>query len=106
MANPLGYGTGFGTDKRFNKLNSHNYYLSIGVDLGIIAVILYLVYLSYGLNLSFKKDQFYYLIFVILLFFEGFLSHRIYDERAILISLAFFDSLLYKVNNIPSSTSA
>jgi O-Antigen ligase len=96
MANPFGYGTGYSTDKTFNKLNTHNYYLYMAVNYGILAIILYLVYICYSLNLSIKLSQFYYFIFFILFIFEGFITHSIFFERPILISLAFFDSQIYR----------
>ncbi|MDN3493744.1 O-antigen ligase family protein [Winogradskyella bathintestinalis] len=96
IENPLGYGTAYTSDQRLVPLNTHNYYLFLAVNYGFLALILYLIYFWVGLKLSFKRDQFYYLIFLALLFFEGFVSHYIYYTRALLISLAFFDSLIYK----------
>lgn len=93
--NPLGYGTGYSSDKRYNPLNTHNYYLYLAVNYGILALILYLVYLWYGFKLSIRRDQFYYLIFIIMLVFEGLISHSIFHERSILICLAFFDSQIF-----------
>lgn len=94
--NPLGYGTGFSSDERFNYLNTHNYYLFLAINFGFIALVIYLIYLYHGLKLAFRANQFYYLIFYVLLFFEGFVSHHIYVDRSILVSLAFFDSLIYR----------
>ncbi|REE25795.1 O-antigen ligase-like membrane protein [Winogradskyella pacifica] len=96
--NPLGYGTSYTSERRYNGLNTHNYYLFLAVNYGFLALILYLVYIWYGYKLSLRADQFYYLIFLTLLVFEGFVSHSIYYERALLVSLAFFDSLIYKRN--------
>lgn len=96
---PLGYGTGYTATRKFNKLNTHNYYLFLAVNYGIIALIMYLIYLSFGMSLSINENQFYYLIFIILIVFEGLISHSIFFERALLISLAFFDSLIYKREN-------
>ncbi|MGJ8549475.1 O-antigen ligase family protein [Winogradskyella wichelsiae] len=97
--NPLGYGTGYTADQRFVPLNTHNYYLFLAINYGFLALIIYIVYLWLGLKLSLKEDQFYYLIFLALLVFEGLISHSIYYERSLLISLAFFDSLLYNKNS-------
>ena len=93
---PLGYGTAFTSDRRYNSRNTHNYYLFLAVNFGIVAIIVYIVYLFRSLNLSFRYNQFYYLIFVILLIFEGLVDHHMYINRSILISLAFFDSLIYR----------
>ncbi len=93
---PLGYGTGFTSDSRFNSLNTHNYYLALAVNFGFLALVMYLLYIWYGYKLSLRTDQFYYFIFLTLIVFEGFISHSIYYERSLLISLAFFDSLIYK----------
>lgn len=95
-ANPLGYGTEYTGTKRFNALNPHNYYLFLAVNYGFLALILYIVYLVYGLKLAIRHEQFYYVIFLILIVFEGMISHSIYYERSLLICLAFFDSLIYK----------
>lgn len=96
VKNPLGYGTGFTTDQRFNALNTHNQFLFFAVNFGFLALIIYLYYFWYGLRLSFKSNHFYVLIFIILLFFEGFITHQFFFNRPIIISLAFFDSLIYK----------
>lgn len=100
--NPLGYGTGYTSDKRMVALNTHNYYLFLAINYGFLALILYLVYLWTGFKLALRNDEFYYLIFLALLFFEGFISHSIYYERALLISVAFFDSLIYKSQQVKS----
>ncbi|WP_178985255.1 O-antigen ligase family protein [Winogradskyella helgolandensis] len=96
MKKPFGYGTSYTSDKRFAPLNTHNYYLFLAINYGILALIIYLIYIWTGFRLALKQDEFFYLIFMVLLFFEGFISHSIYYERALLISLAFFDSLIYK----------
>lgn len=101
--NPMGFGTGYSIDKRINgdKLNTHNYYVYLAVNLGFIALLVYLFYVAYNANVAIKHDQFYYFIFAILFFLEGFFTHTIFHERPIVICLAFFDSLLY-----PNSTSS
>lgn len=96
VQNPIGHGTGFTGDERLNFLNTHNYYLYLAVNLGALALIIYLIYLWYGIRLSFKTDQFYYLIFIVLIMFEGLVTHHVFFNRTMLISLAFFDSLIYK----------
>lgn len=98
MQNPFGYGTGYTSDKKANgdKLNTHNYYLYLAVNFGYIAFIVYLIYIAYNVRLAFKHNQFYYLIFTILFFLEGFFTHTIFHERPIVLSLAFFDSIIYR----------
>ncbi|WP_400078917.1 O-antigen ligase family protein [Winogradskyella sp. R77965] len=93
--NPIGYGTAYSADESINYLDTHNYYLYLAVNFGALALICYLIYIGFGIKLSFKVDQFYYLIFVVLLIFEGFVTHHIFFNRSMLISLAFFDSLIY-----------
>lgn len=94
--NPLGYGTGFTADKAFNPLKTHNYYLYHAVNFGVFALLAYLFYLIKNINIGWKQKNSYYFLFGILLMLEGFFSHSILIERAILISVAFFDSLVYK----------
>ncbi len=96
MDNPFGYGTGHSTDKTIYPSNTHNYYLYMAINYGILALILYLIYIWYSLNLSIKLNQFYYFIFFVLFVFEGFITHSIFFERPIIISLAFFDSQIYR----------
>jgi len=93
--NPMGYGTGYSADRAFNQLKTHNYYLYFAVNFGIFALLAYLFYLLQNLKLAFRHKQFYYLLFGLLLMLEGLFSHSIMIERAILISIAFFDSLMY-----------
>ncbi len=94
--NPLGYGTGYTSDSRFTTHNTHNQYLYYAVNFGFLALLFYLIYLGVGAKLSLKHGQFYYLIFIVLLLFEGFVTHAIFYNRSLLISLAFMDSLIYK----------
>lgn len=96
MKNPMGYGTAYTAEHNSIELNTHNYYLYIAVNLGFIALLIYLIYLFVGVKLSFKHDQFYYLIFVVLLMFQGLISHYIFYNRSMLISVAFLDSLIYR----------
>lgn len=92
---PLGYGTAYSSDQRFNPLNTHNIYIFLAVNFGVIAFLLYLLYLIKSVQLSFTNNQFYYLIFIVLLMFEGLVTHHLFYNRSILITLAFFDSLIY-----------
>jgi len=104
MTNPFGHGTGYTSDKRYSQLNTHNYYLLLMINYGFLAFVLYMVYLRVGFKIALSHDQFYYVIFLVLLIFEGFISHSMYIERALLISLAFFDSLIYKRQQIKSNS--
>ncbi|WP_225036346.1 O-antigen ligase family protein [Winogradskyella sp. SM1960] len=96
IKNPLGYGTSHTSDMRYTTHNTHNQYLYYAVNLGFIALLIYFIYLAVSVNLSIKNDQFYYLIFIVLLMFEGLVAHSIFFNRCMLISLAFFDSLIYR----------
>jgi hypothetical protein len=95
--NPLGYGTGYSSDKRANggKLNTHNYYLFLAVNLGFVALLIYVIYVFYNIRVAFKYDQFYYLIFAILFILEGFFTHNLFHERPVVLTLAFFDAQVY-----------
>ena len=96
LDNPWGRGTGYSSDKNFNRLNSHNYFLYLGINFGILALLFYLFYTAYSLNIAIKYDQFYYLIFTVLIIFECFVSHNIWYTRTLIVCLAFFDSRVYK----------
>ena len=95
MAKPFGHGTGFSDDKTFNNLNTHNQYLYMAVNYGILGLFLYLAIVLYNTKLSINKNQFYSFIFYSLFIFEGFIAHNVFYERSVLISVAFFDSLIY-----------
>lgn len=95
---PLGYGTGYTSDKNFNKLNTHNYFLYLALNLGIIMFLAYIFYIFYSIKLAVQYDQFYYLIFMVLIIFEGFISHSIWYERPLVVCLALFDSHIYRKN--------
>ena len=97
--NPFGYGTGYSSNPRFNSANTHNYYLYMAINYGIFALIVYLIYIGYSMNLAIRLNHFYSCVFIILLIFEGFISHSIFHERSILISLAFMDSQIYRKNS-------
>lgn len=101
--NPLGYGTSYTSDSRFTTHNTHNQYLYYAVNFGFIALFIYLLYFIVSIRISLRNNQFYYLIFIILLIFEGFVAHSIFFNRSMLISVAFFDSLIYKKASNKSS---
>lgn len=100
MNNPFGFGTGYSSDKAFNRLKTHNYFLYMAVDFGIIGLLVFIVFLIGKLIASYRENQYYYLIFTILLIIEGLISHSIFIERSLLISLAFFDSQIYLNKNV------
>ena len=93
---PWGHGTGYSSDKKFNRLNTHNYLLYLGINYGIITLFVFIFLLGYSSSLAIKQNHFYYFIFIILVFFECFFDHTIWYFRALTISLAFFDSEIYK----------
>ncbi|WP_165357405.1 O-antigen ligase family protein [Flagellimonas olearia] len=95
MSNPLGYGTGFTDDREFNSLNTHNQYLYLAVNYGILGLVLYLWLIGYGIKISISRNQFYCFVFYSLFVFEGLIAHNVFYERAVLICVAFFDSLNY-----------
>ncbi|WP_339624128.1 O-antigen ligase family protein [uncultured Winogradskyella sp.] len=96
IENPLGYGTAYTSDMRYTTHNTHNQYLQYAVNLGFLALFIYVFYLAVSVNISIRNDQFYYLIFIVLLMFEGLVTHSIFYNRCMLITLAFFDSLVYR----------
>ena len=96
MNNPFGHGTAYTDDKNFNRLNTHNHYLYMAVNFGIIGLLIYLIFIGYGIKISIETNQFYSFIFFTLFIFEGLIAHNVFYERSVLVSLAFFDSLIYR----------
>lgn len=101
--NPFGYGTGYSADRAFNQLKTHNYYLYFAVNFGVLALFAYLFYLIKNFRLAIRSKHFYYLLFGLLLALEGLFSHSIMIERAILISIAFFDNIIYQKNRLTAN---
>ena len=95
MDNPFGNGTGFTADKQINSKDTHNYYLKVAVEFGIVGLGVFLIYLFYSLRLAVKRDNFYYLVLIVMLMFESLISHGLFVEKPIIIALAFMDSNLY-----------
>jgi hypothetical protein len=93
--NPLGMGTAFASDPMLNLLNTHNYYLYAAVEYGIFGLFAFLLFLFRCVKIGLKKNNFYYLVFGLLLAFEGLISHGMFEERAIILVLAFFDATIY-----------
>ncbi|WP_411895054.1 O-antigen ligase family protein [Winogradskyella sp. A2] len=98
VKNPLGYGTGYSSDKRVNggMLNTHNYYIYLAVNLSFLTLVAFLVYVYYNFKLAFQYNQFYYFLFAVMFFLEGFFTHNLFYERSVLVCVAFFDSCIYK----------
>ena len=93
--NPEGMGTAFASDPMLNLLNTHNYYLYVGVEYGIFGLFAFLLFLFRCIKIGIKKNSFYYLVLGCLLAFEGLISHGMFEERAIILVIAFFDALIY-----------
>jgi len=97
-SHPLGQGTGFCADKSINYKNTHNFYLRTAVEYGILGLIILIIFLYRSINLSFSKDNYYYLVFMLMILFEFFISHYLFQEKPILIVLALMDANLYFKN--------
>lgn len=93
--NPFGYGSGYAGDDQIYTTSPHNYFLTAAVDFGIIGLLALIWFIFIGFKFAIKNNYYYYFIFTVLLFFECFISHDLFTERAIIISLAFID---YKLN--------
>ena len=98
--NPLGYGTGYTADKLINRKDTHNFYLKMAVNYGIIGLLALLLFFFISVKKAIQYDNYYYLIFIITIMAECIASHGIIQERPTLIALAFFDSKLYRLNEI------
>ncbi len=95
LDNPFGYGTGYASDKTINPVNSHNYYLFIATEYGLLGLVTLLFFIYRCFRLAIRHNQFYYFVLATLLFLEGFISHGMFEERALILTIAFFDSYLY-----------
>ncbi len=96
--NPFGYGTGHTSDKLINVKDTHNFYLKMAVNYGIIGLVILLMFFFISAKRSIQYDNYYYLIFTIVIMAECIASHNVLQERPTLIALAFFDSRLYRFN--------
>jgi len=99
MDKPLGHGNGYSRDQRINHLNTHNQYLIYAVDYGIIGIVLYLVLLIRMFTGGLKNNKLFYIIFVILIVFQGIFTHNLFFERAVLLTVAFFEAMLLREKN-------
>lgn len=93
--NPMGYGTGHTSDKLINLKDTHNFYLKMAVNYGIIGLLILLTFFFISAKKSIQYDNYYYLVFTVVIMAECIASHNILQERPTLIALAFFDSKLY-----------
>lgn len=99
-ANPLGYGTGYCSDKTINYKNTHNFYLRTAVEYGVIGLIILVIFLFRSINLSLTQDNYYYFVFMLMILFEFFISHFMFQEKPIVIVFALMDADLYFKNTI------
>jgi hypothetical protein len=94
--NPLGYGTGMSSHRELFHASTHNMFLRIFVDFGIIGFFLYVVYILRGFLISINvKNRYYMLIFMLILLFS-FLDNGLLENRTFLTSLAVMDVLVDK----------
>jgi hypothetical protein len=93
--NPFGIGTGYCSDKTLNLKNTHNYYLRVAVEFGIIGLFILGGYLFKSIKLAITKNNYYYFVFIILILFECMISHFLFQEKPLVVILALMDANLY-----------
>jgi hypothetical protein len=94
-SNPLGLGTAYCSDKSINLKNTHNFYLKTAVEYGILGLIIFLAFLFKSFKLAFSANNFYYLVFILLILFECTISHFLFQEKPIIVVLALLDAQIY-----------
>lgn len=94
--NPLGYGTGMSSHRELFHASTHNMFLRIFIDFGIIGFFLYVVYILRGFLISINvKNRYYMLMFMLVLLFS-FLDNGLLENRTMLTSLAVMDVFVDK----------
>lgn len=99
MDEPLGHGTGYSADFDIKLQDTHNVFLKMGINYGFIGFILIMFFFITSLNNAIKTDNYFYFVFILVLFADGLTSHNIFFDRPLLISFALMDSLLHSNKN-------
>jgi hypothetical protein len=98
-SNPFGLGTGYCSDKGINLKNTHNFYLRVAVEFGIVGLLIFIAYIVKSIRLALVSNNFFYFVFILLILFECFTSHFLFQEKPIIIILALMDANLFFKNN-------
>ncbi len=85
----LGHGTGY-TYTGQEGGGPHNVYVQIWCNQGIVGVLSILAFLFYLARFFVRNRSYKGLVFVLVLFAEGFLNHNIYDQRPTILFMAAF----------------
>lgn len=99
MINPFGYGTGYTSDVTINFTDTHNYYLTVGINYGFIGLLTLFWFIIKSFRLSIINNNYYYFVFICLFCFECFISNGVLSEKALVIVIAFMDQKLYTINH-------
>jgi len=94
---PFGYGTGMNTFRDLIKDSSHNMYLRIAIDFGIIGLIFYLYFIYKGIVKSIEINNLYRLSIFIVFIIGSFFTNTFFEDRTFIICLAFLDSNIYLI---------
>lgn len=93
LSNPLGYGTGSSMDRSFYRSATHNTFLRLSIDFGIISFFIYLFYIIRMLTISNSSLLF---AFMIVVFFSSFFTNTLFENRTFIVSLAFVECSILK----------
>lgn len=95
--NPLGYGTAASMDRGFYHKATHNMFLRIAIDFGILGLLFLIFFIIRGFYLSFRYDNLYgiavYVVFAVTCMF----TNGLFENRTFLICLAFVDVMNMKI---------
>ncbi len=90
---PLGYGTGMSGNKEFFHAATHNMFLRVLIDFGILGFLVYFSFLFKGLKYALRNKATYMLCFFMVLFLASFFTNTLFENRTFIITLAILDAL-------------
>ncbi len=84
---------GFSDVMHKDQLNSHNEYINVWLNTGLIGIILFLLSLLVPFRLTFLKANLFYMAFIILMMIS-FLTENVLERQKGIVFYSFFNSLL------------
>jgi len=95
---PLGYGTGMSSNRDFFHASTHNIYLRLALDFGVLGLSIYLFFIIRGIRLAFKYNSIYYLMFFVMIIICSLFTNTLLENRTFIIVLAALDVMIIKNN--------
>ena len=90
--NPYGYGTGTSSNRGFYSKATHNTFLRLGIDFGLVGILLLFVFFYKSIFIKYSRIDTHWLIFFLIVIISCFFTNTLLENRTFIICLSCIDS--------------